>query len=619
MIKKSIKKGLLFIFTISVLLGMTWTQSTADMEAITPIQIARPQGTQMMQMHKALLWLVANMQSANFTPDNVYYGVYNSVGSYSYPVIGVRERNITLDLRPLIYGLNTTIARLENDVKTDPTVLTYLNTLRAELLVHQSINIYDKIDSNILVEAVHDRKAVTIFYDKDTSVIQGIAKIKNNESISTQLFTGDEILSNIYLSLVRDKVSGSLEVINQWQFEDGSDASLLKGFIKRLTSNKWLTQELKFLFNIRGINVLQSLLAPDYALFNYPLVNPRVIERNSFEISQLRIDELTLQKVGSNLLVQEYDYKYIEHHLVGTLVYNDTNNNGMMDIGVQNATIGPYNVAYPTIGDEAKFRFDMKDIGERIYSRPVTTNNILEFGSNYTDVKGILQPLSANQDLSLLNQSSELHTIDEVSTLFHFSVNNDEGSISLKFDYVIGEWDSASELQGLGLNQLMASTVVDAKKERFFQWRVENDSIISDENANATKVSRFRFVDSEELFGEIRLDDIPYFWDVSQIEVNAVGQLIPMNLIELTYGHISSQADMIRVFRGTTDRKTFLYSVSYPKWDGLRIVHDPAYVVTGGEGATSDGTGIIPGFEFTTIFFAIPTFIIIDIYRRKRR
>ena len=617
MIKKSIKKGILLILTISVLLGMTWTQSSATMESVTPIQIARPQGTQMSQIHKALLWLIANMQSANFTPDNVYYGVYNSIGSYSYPVIGVRERNISVDLKPLVYGLNITIARLQNDLETDPTVLAYLNTLRAELLVHQYITIYDKIDSNLLVKANHDRKAITILYDNDTSVIQGIEKIKNNESIRTQLFTGDEILSNIYLSLVRDEVTGSLEVINQWKFEDGSDASTLKGFINRLTSNKWLTQELKFLFGIRGINLMQSLLGPDSAMFNYQL--PRVIERNTFEISQLRIDKLTLRKVGSNLLVQEYDYKYIEHHFLGTLVYNDTNNNGMMDIGVKNAAIGSYNVAYPTIGDEAKFRFDMEDIGERIYSLPVTTNNILEFGSNYTDVKGILQPLTTNQDLSLLNQSSNLHTIDEVSTLFHFSVNNNEGSASLKFDYVIGEWDSASELKGLGLNQLMASTVVDAKKGRLFQWRLENDSILSDENANATKVSRFRFADSVEMFGEIRLDDIPYYWGDSQIEVNAVGQLIPMNLIELTYGHISSQADMIRGFRGTTDRKTFLYSVSYPKWDGLRIVHDPAYVVSGGEGAASDGTGIIPGFEFTTVLFAIPVLILMETYRRKRR
>ncbi|MHA1975070.1 MAG: hypothetical protein ACTSW1_18945, partial [Candidatus Hodarchaeales archaeon] len=239
---------------------------------------------------------------------------------------------------------------------------------------------------------------------------------------------------------------------------------------------------------------------------------------------------------------------------------------------------------------------------------------------NFTNVEGLLQPIGKNQDISILNNTEEIHTIDEVSTLFHFSVDNSDGSVALKFDYVIGEWDNADELQGLSLNQMLSTTVVDAKRKKVFNWKAENGSEITNENANSSKVSKFRFADAQELFGEVRLDDIPYYWGDNATEVNAVGELIPMNLIDVVYGSISSEGDAVRAIKGTTQRKTFLYSVSYPKWDGLRIVHDPAYVVSGGEGGSSDdGTGVIPGFEYTAVLFALPLIALVNVYRRKRR
>ena len=226
--------------------------------------------------------------------------------------------------------------------------------------------------------------------------------------------------------------------------------------------------------------------------------------------------------------------------------------------------------------------------------------------------------MESNQDFSLFNVSTDnLHNVAEVSTLFHFEVDNDEGSIALKFDYVIGEWDSSPELVGLGLNQLMATTVVDAHQMKTIQWRDENNAELEETFENASRISRFRFADSTSQFAEVRLDDIPYLWDQTEM-VNATGQLIPMNLIDVAYGVISSEADLIRSMRGSTSRKTFLYSISYPKWDGLEIVHDPTYAVVSGEAnETTDTGGIVPGFEFASLFLALP--LIAVIMRRKRR
>ena len=615
-----IKKSMIaMLFTIFILSLISFP-STAVIEpsANPPISVRRPDELLQPELHRNLLWLIQNMESADFTPDNVYYGVYNNEGSYSYPIVGSGEQNITVDLRPLILLLNKTVERLNTISFDDMQSLAYMQALLLELKAHSQVNIHYKVVSDLMVTSSQDRKAVSIFYDKDRSVLDAFDMISENQSVSSQPFSGDEILTNVFMSLVRDEVTGSYKVTNQWQYENGTDATVLKRFIEKLMDHKWLVNELGFLYNLKGVNIMRTLAGSDNQELSAAPTEPKILERGTFSISQLKIDTLNLNKVGNNLLVKEYDYTYLEHHLLGTLVYNDTNENGYMDVGVRKALVGTADVAYPTIGDEALYRFDVKDIGTREYTAPVTTDNVLEFGSNFNDVKGALLPLESNQDYSLFNVSTDsLHTVDEVSTLFHFEVDNDEGSIALKFDYIIGEWDNAPDLEGLGLNQLMASTVVDAQNRRTIQWRDENNEELSEEFENASRISKFRFADTTSQFAEVRLDDIPYLWDQTEM-VNAVGQLIPMNLVDVAYGAISSEADLIRGMRGSTSRKTFLYSISYPKWDGKEIVHDPTYAVVSGTASETTSTGgIIPGFEFATLFLALP--LIAITIRRKRR
>jgi hypothetical protein len=289
-----------------------------------------------------------------------------------------------------------------------------------------------------------------------------------------------------------------------------------------------------------------------------------------------------------------------------------------MDLGVNKLNLADSSLAYPTIGDEALYRFDMKNIANRTYSRPTTTENVLEFGSRFKDVSGYLQPLERNQDIALFNVSTEeLHTINEVSTLFHFEVDNELGRVDLKFDYIIGEWSNSADLTGLSLNQLMGTTVFDVHKQKAIQWRNENNADVDPDNENSTKISRFRFSDTTTEFAEIRLDDIQYLWDQTEW-VTAVGQLIPLNLIDVAYGTISSEADMIRSMRADASRKTYIYSISYPKWGGKEILHDPAYAVLAGTGSedTEGPEGGIPGFEFLALFVAIPVFVIMS--RRRK-
>ncbi|MFX1508142.1 MAG: hypothetical protein ACFFDC_18815 [Promethearchaeota archaeon] len=308
MIKLNIKKTLIWLLVIISLFGTSLIPSVSSSSAV-PSPIERPQGIMLNQMHKGFLWMIRNMQSAEFTPDNVYYGVYDNTGSYSYPIIGEREREVTISLDNLIRLLNTTITRLE-DIGTESDTLAYLNNLYAELQIHDELTIYTKVDSDLEITSSHDRKAVTIFYDNDRSVIDAFNKIKNNESITEQPFSGDEIFTNVFMSLIRDEISGSYEVINTWNYEDNSDAALLKDFISRLINSRWFFSEGRQLFRLPELNIMRTLLQETNSWYA-PEEDPRVLEYGRFEISQLIIDDLDLQKVGQNLIISEYDYKYI--------------------------------------------------------------------------------------------------------------------------------------------------------------------------------------------------------------------------------------------------------------------------------------------------------------------
>ncbi|MHA2226506.1 MAG: Heimdall-CTERM domain-containing surface protein [Candidatus Hodarchaeales archaeon] len=56
--------------------------------------------------------------------------------------------------------------------------------------------------------------------------------------------------------------------------------------------------------------------------------------------------------------------------------------------------------------------------------------------------------------------------------------------------------------------------------------------------------------------------------------------------------------------------------MSYPKWDGKAILHDPTYAVCG-ETIEETKTGAISGFEFVTFLLSIP--LVSVIIRRKRQ
>ncbi|MHA1541406.1 MAG: hypothetical protein ACTSQH_00345, partial [Candidatus Hodarchaeales archaeon] len=177
------------LFTIFIL-SLVSFPSTAVIEPSVnpPISVRKPEDELLQpELHRNLLWLIKNMESADFTPDNVYYGVYNNVGSYSYRIVGSGIQNIPVNLTRLIDLLNKTVERLETDnldgTFDDDSSLDYLRALLTELKAHNTIEIQYKVESNLMVKSFQDKKAVSIFYDRDRSVLDAFDMISENQSV----------------------------------------------------------------------------------------------------------------------------------------------------------------------------------------------------------------------------------------------------------------------------------------------------------------------------------------------------------------------------------------------------------------------------------------------------
>jgi hypothetical protein len=589
----------------------------------TPLGIERPQGVLASKIGKNFLTFIRGLRSANFTEDNVYYNVNNDVGQYGYNIRNMDNKITQINeirMSRITKQINKTLNLLKLNLTGDvtPEVLNYFTKLYNEVSSHSSLGVNHSIDSNLNVVTVVDRKVVTIFFDPDRSVIKALETIKENGTVNTQPFTGDEIFTSVFLSLIRDKISGSHEVSNLWSYENGTPAYRLKDFMVKLTRNRWLLRELNFLHRSFDIGILKALVAPNHLFLVIPANNPKTLSYGKFSVSKLIIDKLDLKKIGNALVTTNFDYRYIEHQMLGNLIYNDTNGNGYMDIGSKNVTIGARTFAVPTIGDEVLYRFDIRAIENRSYTAPKTTDDILEFGSEFGGIHGYLNPIGLNRDDALFNDTESLagrQDIDKISTMFHFSIT-ENSSVQLKFDYYIGEWTESDRLEGLSFNQILSTTVIDSEKT---VWRRGNNTEISDDIENSTKVSRMRFgASGVQPFGEIRLDDIPYTWD-SSTQTNAVGQLLPLNLISMTFGGVSSESDQIIGVMRSVNRRTYLYSVSYPKWDGKSILHDPVYVAAGGAGADISAEAPIPGFEFPTLILTLSVLAVPIIIRKRKR
>ncbi|MFQ5977619.1 MAG: hypothetical protein ACE5OZ_05775 [Candidatus Heimdallarchaeota archaeon] len=585
-------------------------------------------GQLMQAMRDGFFNLLVNMKDANFSDGTVLYDYFEP--GISEPVTRTIDNSGSVEQTFDIQRLNLTITRLYNEFqqRNNTEAMQFLEDVIEELDGHTSLTLSKIWDINIERTYELTSKIVVIFWDNDSSVIDHLEMLKNNEITEdrSQPFTGDEIFTVVRLALNRESFSGSRDISINWKYDDGSNATVLQQLVHRLSMPG---------NNFSGVrrgdanfHALRLWLGPQREHFASSVNGTKERFWASFDISQMRIRELLLgHRPGMGLFTKSFAFTYLEHHMLSTLVYNDTNGNGYMDLEMQTLPGGRVQVP---LSNETLYRLDLTGIGSQEYSKPVTANDVMSFGFSFGDVAGNFLPYDRDSDSTTINPVANdaiASTFDEFTVTMHFSTDAPKSAANLKFDYIIGELDNAVPMDGLSLSQNFVSTLINSDTvHRVNRIETEDDAEVEAEGNVTHHAHRIRFRAGDLDSAEIRMDDIPYTWNAAE-DINATGQLVPIALMGVMYGRAATQGEWIHLMRGQTTAKTFMYSISYPKWSGLSISHDPTYTLTSGTAADSGSIdeeessdaaedGFAPGFEFLLILMGL---VSLPILRRSRR
>ncbi len=538
---------------------------------------------------------------------------------------------------PLLYNIFGPVMRIpaHNVFRLIERVITFFDDLWMEIENRTSLSITLSYAVDAVVNVTAQASAAVILYDNDSSVVNAINKIKNNESVDSQPFTGDEVLTMVDQVLIQQEFDGFLETSSLWQYDDGSDAILLKHLVRILSRNRHYAENLARAMHI-NIDLFREFLGPRHRIINTSDLGHTVKNAyGRFNVAQLKIHNLTLIRTSTGrIAIKNFAFSYFEHRMLGTTLYNDTNENGRLDLGIvripNRFANGPQII--PIMSPEAAYRVDWSGVESVTYQKPETVSDDLSMGVTFNNVTARLVPLHIRPEQALFNTSEAVseQTIDNISIKFHFTIVPENATANLKFDYIIGNWSNKTVVEGLSLNQMFATAVIDSKGG-FRRMQMENQTEVDPDTSNTTRVRRFRFAEKTNIDAEIRLDDIPYTWNGTEA-VNATGELIPLHAGLRMFGKITQEGSTLMQMAIASKNQVYLYSISYPKFSGETISHDPTFSVVASSPSSSSGTGetspesssgtegnggAVPGFEvpaLLTVMLATSA-----IYLKKRR
>jgi hypothetical protein len=602
--RKILKKIIgLFGFTL-ILLIVTPVLSVVTIPSNNrprPIQINPPHDNDplVVFLKNNLLSLIYGMENANFSSGDILYTEFTTEESYTNFLPIIRSNN------SVEFNLSHFKVKLNNYLSLNhPRHIinnSFLRNIQKEL---ENISTIEIIRSKIIKPIKDiDIKAhfVVILWDNDTSVINAIKRIQQNESLSDQIFSGDEIITTIQLRKTTESVYGWLTDVSTWEYDDGSSARNFRYLIEQMGRNPTLARSIVRLLDLDSeINILKSFTGLKSGLIELQKNQARKNAHLGFTVSQLQIKDLNLiRRNNGNIGISKLNYIYVEHQSLGWTVFNDTNNNGIMDLGmktIQSFRPGLNETVVPTRSNESLYRVDFQEVGSIEFIPISIIDNEISFGLNATDVKVKLNPISIDRDSTVFSDEYSvggLQTIDTTNLVFHFYPNATSGSAILKFDYEVGDWSNKSVLEGLSLNHLLATTVrnIDATDK---ELKLQANGTDFDLDADAMRTRNLRFQAGQLPIAGAELDEIPYNW-ASNEEIYAFGQTLPSLYGQMMFGTISSEAESLRALQMQANKATYLYSVSYPKFSGERIVHDPTFsmVVAGFTGYTEIPSTIV--------------------------
>ncbi|MHA2366013.1 MAG: hypothetical protein ACXAC7_18790, partial [Candidatus Hodarchaeales archaeon] len=478
-------------------------------------------------LRNGLIPIIFGMKDANFSSGDVLYTEFTIEDSYKRPIPIERfNSTTTFDVTSFKAKLNDFLTANASHPLANTTLL---QNVQNELANIDSIDINRYQYVNAMKKVNLKTHFVVILWDNDTSVIDAIEQIQSNESLSKQPFSGDEVFTIVQMKKETENVFGTFTESTQWKYENGSNVRSFRYLIELLSKDPVRARNFVQTLELEEeIDLLRSFIGFNNANVVFTENQARKNTHLGFSVSQLQIKDLDLvRKPNGNMGVSKLNYVYVEHQSLGWTIFNDTNANGIMDLGMKTISSnrpGLNGTVIPTRSNESLYRVDFQDAETSVYSPVTKTDSDLTFSLSASNVNVQLNPIMSDRDSTLFTDSYSVggpQTIDSTGFVFHYYPNATSGRAVIKFDYEIGNWSNQSLLEGLSLNHMFVTTIrnFDATNKVLKLQANETDL---DNEADARHTRKLRFQVGQSPIADVELDEIPYEWAGTE-EIDALG------------------------------------------------------------------------------------------------
>lgn len=358
------------------------------------------------------------------------------------------------------------------------------------------------------------------------------------------------------------------------------------------------------------------------------------------------IQQIWLKKLFFSIeqgLKFDIDIVSVRHLLFRVALYNDTDGNGLMDVSF-NETNGNY---YP-YSTEAVSMLELVNASGIVFGEPMIDetpgNQQIKWNATITNPFVRLNPYGQSPETGVLINAPVVPMGDS-SFGFTFRpqvlapLNGDKNTIYLngimKIDQTFGAMNGTDGLKGiyenLDLAMIYLSDIFELAVKNKISGSVPqtNATAQNDDNqpisVNITKTTSETeslnfFIGTNRVTG-IDLAGAKYSIgneDPSNPTHNANGAIIPYGLyqhsIEQTGAALSQKVNIDWNISASVTHSTYIYQISYPEYNGSKIVHDPTYTILG----TVTYPGGIPGFEFYGIFLGVSIVSCVVLFLKKK-
>lgn len=370
------------------------------------------------------------------------------------------------------------------------------------------------------------------------------------------------------------------------------------------------------------------------------------------------IGVLPYQMFGMHYYTKKSDGVNSNEVFIGALlaflaVYNDTNNDGIPNVGEQFFYVIPFG-----LGDTLKGEYvpevtnnGVTKISEGHYQMGITYKNLYAlatenyFASMWLRTGWVLKfsELTVTYDIKLDKETgtvtAETHyTVGEITSLWGVFLNipipvkdvqktipDNFGLAAVHFTTVFtSNYKVINNETGADLNTnidqvISGSVAIDSQGQRAFELGFRGNYDLIDEPSTTINSS----MPAKNLILQAKLNDlILVAWQLGFSA--AVFVAMAYGLSSYVRGLFDSQTAMVDSSTAQANPKgfgaqAFWYGVCFPKWNGYRVVHDPVYTAFFGNAATTEPEKKTPGFEAIFVLTVLASLVAVHAIISRRR